>query len=86
MPEFQIVSDFKPTGDQPQAVDRLDGLIPPERVFVVTNKNLVQASRDAAPILPPENIVGEPMGRENPICDKKNYRKKKSGPSALIKN
>jgi mannose-1-phosphate guanylyltransferase len=47
-----------------QAVDRLDGLIPPERVFVVTNKNLVQASREAAPILPPENIVGEPMGRD----------------------
>ena len=23
MPEFQIVSDFKPTGDQPEAVDRL---------------------------------------------------------------
>ena len=23
MPEFQIVSDFKPTGDQPQAIDRL---------------------------------------------------------------
>ena len=23
MPEFKIVSDFKPTGDQPQAIDKL---------------------------------------------------------------
>ena len=23
MPNFKIVSDFRPTGDQPQAVDRL---------------------------------------------------------------
>ena len=23
MPKFQIVSDFKPTGDQPQAIDKL---------------------------------------------------------------
>ncbi|MBI4299414.1 MAG: DEAD/DEAH box helicase family protein, partial [Chloroflexi bacterium] len=23
MPQFKIVSDFKPTGDQPQAVDKL---------------------------------------------------------------
>jgi mannose-1-phosphate guanylyltransferase len=47
-----------------QAVDRLEGLIPPERVLVVTNKDLVQASREAAPVLPPENVVGEPVGRD----------------------
>jgi mannose-1-phosphate guanylyltransferase len=54
-------------GDQPliaQAVDRLDGLIPPENVFVVTNADLVEATRQAAPMLPPENIVGEPVGRD----------------------
>ncbi len=47
-----------------QAVDRLDGLIPPERVLVVTNQDLVAASREAAPKLPAENIVGEPVGRD----------------------
>ncbi len=47
-----------------QAVDRLDGLIPPENVFVVTNADLVEATRQAAPMLPPENIVGEPIGRD----------------------
>lgn len=47
-----------------QAVERLDGLIPPENVFVVTNANLVEATRKAAPMLPLENIVGEPVGRD----------------------
>ncbi len=47
-----------------QAVDRLQGLIPPERVLVVTNQDLVEATRQAAPELPPANIVGEPVGRD----------------------
>jgi mannose-1-phosphate guanylyltransferase len=54
-------------GDKPliaQAVDRLEGLIPPENVFVVTNADLVEATQNAAPMLPPENIVGEPIGRD----------------------
>lgn len=54
-------------GDKPliaQAVERLDGLIPPGNVFVVTNADLLKATRKAAPMLPPENIVGEPIGRD----------------------
>jgi mannose-1-phosphate guanylyltransferase len=54
-------------GDKPliaQAVDRLEGLVAPENVFVVTNADLVDATREAAPLLPPENIVGEPVGRD----------------------
>ena len=54
-------------GDKPliaQAVDRLTGLVPPENVFVVTNADLVEATQQAAPMLPPENIVGEPIGRD----------------------
>ncbi|MCO5044140.1 MAG: sugar phosphate nucleotidyltransferase [Kiritimatiellae bacterium] len=47
-----------------QAVGRLEGLIPPERVLVLTNADLVQASREAAPELPPANIIGEPVGRD----------------------
>ncbi|HMO05652.1 MAG TPA: sugar phosphate nucleotidyltransferase [Kiritimatiellia bacterium] len=47
-----------------QAVDRLEGLIPHERVLVVTNQDLVEATRRAAPYLPPENVVGEPVGRD----------------------
>ncbi len=54
-------------GDKPliaQAVDRLNGLIPPENVFVVTNADLIEATQKAAPMLPAENIVGEPIGRD----------------------
>ncbi|MEE9368242.1 MAG: sugar phosphate nucleotidyltransferase [Pontiella sp.] len=54
-------------GDKPliaQAVDRLEGLVSPENVFVVTNADLVEATQAAAPLLPPENIVGEPIGRD----------------------
>jgi mannose-1-phosphate guanylyltransferase len=47
-----------------QAAERLQGLIDPERVFVITSADLVEASRAAAPNLPPANILGEPVGRD----------------------
>ena len=47
-----------------QAVDRLHGLIPPSHVFVITNKDLVAATRKATPTLPVKNIIGEPFGRD----------------------
>jgi mannose-1-phosphate guanylyltransferase len=47
-----------------QAVERLEGLIPPERVFIITNADLVDATRAAAPELPAENVIGEPVGRD----------------------
>ena len=54
-------------GDKPliaQAVDRLEGLVPAENIFVVTNAELVEATQKAAPQLPPANVVGEPIGRD----------------------
>jgi mannose-1-phosphate guanylyltransferase len=54
-------------GDKPliaQAVERLAGLVPPERVLILTNADLVEATRAAAPGIPPRNIVGEPVGRD----------------------
>ncbi len=47
-----------------QAVDRLKGFIPPERVIVITSASLVDVSCEAAPELPRENIIGEPFGRD----------------------
>lgn len=47
-----------------QAVARLKGLIPPENTFIITNADLVAGCHAAAPELPPENIVGEPVGRD----------------------
>ena len=60
----QFVSLF---GGKPlirHAVDRLEGLIPVERILVVTNRDLVQATSEALPHLPKENILGEPQGRD----------------------
>ena len=47
-----------------QAVDRLSGVIPPERILVITSRDLVPLTRETAWNLPAENIIGEPMGRD----------------------
>jgi len=46
------------------AVDYLQGLIPPERIIVITSAELVKVTAEAAPCLPRENIIGEPVGRD----------------------
>lgn len=60
----QFVSLF---GDKPlirHAADRLEGLFPPERIFVITAESLVNATKEAMPMLPASNIVGEPCRRD----------------------
>ena len=47
-----------------QAVSRLDGLVLPKNVFVVTAKNLVVATQKELPEIPKCNILGEPMRRD----------------------
>lgn len=47
-----------------QAVDRLDGFISAERVFVITSERFVQLTRTSLPMVPPENIIGEPCRRD----------------------
>ncbi len=47
-----------------QAVERLSGFIPPERILIITSASLVDVSRKAVPELPPENVIGEPCGRD----------------------
>ncbi len=46
------------------AVDRLAGLIPPERIFVVTGDRFLGLTRAALPHVPPENLIGEPCRRD----------------------
>ena len=46
------------------AIERIEDLIPPERVLVITRADLVEATCAAAPELPPENVIGEPFGRD----------------------
>lgn len=46
------------------AVERLEGLLPADHVYVITNADLVDACRAAAPGVPRENVIGEPIGRD----------------------
>ncbi len=47
-----------------ETVDRLDGLVPPERILVLTNVDQEAAVRELLPNLPEENIVAEPAKRD----------------------
>lgn len=47
-----------------QAVDRLDGVVPAENTWVITSEDLIDVAREAAPMLPEEHIIGEPVGRD----------------------
>jgi mannose-1-phosphate guanylyltransferase len=44
--------------------DRLRGLLPADRIFVCTAAAHAQAVQENLPEMPPENLLGEPMGRD----------------------
>ena len=46
-----------------EAYDRMTPLVPPDRIFVITNREYVAAVREQLPALPATNIVGEPAAR-----------------------
>ncbi len=46
------------------AVERLEGVIPPERIIIITADRLVEDTADAARNIPRANIVGEPCKRD----------------------
>jgi mannose-1-phosphate guanylyltransferase len=48
--------------------ERLEGLVPPERVWVVTTAATADASHDILPELPTGNILAEPVGRNTAAC------------------
>jgi mannose-1-phosphate guanylyltransferase len=45
-------------------VDRLSGLVPAERTWVITNRSLVPQVRAQLPELPPGQVLGEPCKRD----------------------
>ncbi|WP_306590375.1 mannose-1-phosphate guanylyltransferase [Geothrix sp. 21YS21S-4] len=51
-----------------QTVRRLDGHVPPERIFVVTTEDLAAETRRMLPELPAENVIVEPEGRNTAPC------------------
>ena len=51
-----------------EAVGRVSGLIPPERIFVITSRHLVAPIRQAGIGVPDENVIGEPCKRNTAGC------------------
>lgn len=47
-----------------QTVDRLEGLVDPEAVFIITGASYAGLVREQLPGIPEENIIGEPCGRD----------------------
>ena len=58
---LQLVSERSLVED---AVARLDGLVPRERIFILTNVDQEAALRRLLPSVPKENIVAEPAKRD----------------------
>lgn len=51
-----------------QSVARLLPLFEPERILIMTNRDYVAPMRSLISAIPPENIVGEPLGRDTGVC------------------
>ena len=52
-----------------QTVERFEGIIPPENIIIITNRDYVAPMQSLLPKLPSANIVGEPMGRDTGPCN-----------------
>jgi mannose-1-phosphate guanylyltransferase len=51
-----------------EAVERVEGLIPPERIFVITNKRYVDEIKKESPLIPEENIIAEPAKKDTAMA------------------
>jgi mannose-1-phosphate guanylyltransferase len=60
----QLLNLFGDTTLLEQTIARLDGLVPPENILILTNAQQVDAVREVAPMLPAENIFAEPAKRD----------------------
>lgn len=49
-------------------VSRLQGIVPPERCYVVTHERYVDETSDQLPAIPKENILAEPIARNTAPC------------------
>lgn len=54
-------------GEKPmltQTVERLEGVVPPENVLIITNAEQAEAVREVCPQVPAGNVIAEPVGRD----------------------
>jgi len=52
-----------------QTYDRICQIVPPENIFVITNKEYISLTEQQLPELKLENIVGEPMMKNTAACN-----------------
>lgn len=51
-----------------KAINRVEGIIPPERIFVITNKLYVDEIKKESPLIPEENIIAEPYKKDTAMA------------------
>jgi mannose-1-phosphate guanylyltransferase len=51
-----------------QTVARIEQLVPPERIFIITGEDQAEASRSQLPDVPARNVVAEPAPRDTAPC------------------
>jgi len=49
-------------------VARLQPMVPPERILVITTEHLADGTRAQLPMLAPEQVIAEPVGRDTAPC------------------
>lgn len=64
----QFLNVFGPATLLQSTVARLQGLMPPERCFVVTHERYAGQTREQLPVLPEANILVEPISRNTAPC------------------
>lgn len=51
-----------------EAIERISPLIAPEDIFIITGVHLLEPIREIVGVLPPENIIAEPLKRNTAPC------------------
>ncbi len=51
-----------------QTVERIENLVPPDRLFVITGADQADATRDQLPGVPATNVIAEPCPRDTAPC------------------
>lgn len=64
--QFLSLADEKPL--LRATFERLEGLVPPERTWVITSAAAAPLTRQLLPEVPAANVLGEPEGRDTAAC------------------
>ena len=70
---LRLPKQFLPIADTSNSmlqltVNRIKDIIPPERTFIITNRQYIDEVKKQIPKIPSENIIGEPIGRNTAPC------------------